>query len=347
MNILIVKLSAVGDVIHTLPSLAALRRLYPEAHITWAVEEAAADIVRNHPDLDRVLVSRRKAWQKAIKRGSLREPLRGIRTFIADLRDRDYDVVIDFHGLFKSAVLVLLSRGRRKIGYDSFQEMSGLFYSEKIREDMSKHAVDRYLDFPLHLGAVPGKREFRIATGPENKRKVDELLAANGITGPYIAVNPVAYWETKLWAEDRFAALCDRIGASHGLPVVLTGQPDPSLERIRSLSSGEVKNLEGRTTLKDLAELYRRSLLLITTDSGPMHLAAAMGTPVVALFGPTDPRRTGPYGPGHQVVRTAIPCAPCFRKSCREMTCMEGITVDAVFRATENVLAKRLGEGGG
>ena len=144
MNILIVKLSAIGDVIHTLPSLAALRRCYPQAHISWAVEEAAADLLADHPMLDRVLVSRRKRWMRDLREGRSRSAvLREIREFLGTLRDRPYDLVIDFHGLFKSAVLVLLSGGRRRLGFDSLQEGSGLVLTERIPEDMGKHAVDR------------------------------------------------------------------------------------------------------------------------------------------------------------------------------------------------------------
>jgi 3-deoxy-D-manno-octulosonic-acid transferase/heptosyltransferase-1 len=342
VNILIVKLSAVGDVIHTLPSLSALRKRFPDAHITWVIEEAAAEIVRDHPDLDRVIVSRRKGWWKEIRSGRFRKPLREMKTFLGNLRDRHFDLVIDLHGLFKSAVLVFLSHGGRKIGYDSYQELSGFFYNEKIPEDMNKHAVDRYLDFAGYLGAAVTQPEFRIAVGKENRKRVDELLEAHGIAGPFIALNPVAYWDTKLWEDERFAALCDRIDEAYGIPVVLTGQQAPSLEKIRSLSRRGVINLEGQTTLKDLAELYRRATLLITTDSGPMHLAAAMGTPVVALFGPTDPKRTGPYGSGHRVIRESLPCAPCFLKKCREMTCMKNITVEAVFEETGKAIKERL-----
>jgi 3-deoxy-D-manno-octulosonic-acid transferase/heptosyltransferase-1 len=342
VNILIVKLSAVGDVIHTLPSLSALRKLYPAAHITWVVEEAAAEIVRDHPDLDRVIISRRKGWLQAITAGRLKESLREIKSFLRDLRGRDYDLVIDFHGLFKSAILVFLTRGKRKIGYDSYQELSGLFYGEKIPEDMAKHAVDRYLDFPKYLGATVAQPLFPIAIGEENRKKVDELLLSHRIVGPFVALNPVAFWDTKLWDDERFAALCDRIGENYGIPVVLTGKDSPSLEKIQALTQRDVINLEGQTTLKDLAELYRRAALLVTTDSGPMHLAAAMGTPVVALFGPTDPKRTGPYGSGHTVIRETLSCAPCFLKTCREMTCMKNITVEAVFKAVENVLRQRL-----
>jgi len=342
VNILIIKLSAVGDVIHTLPSLSALRKLYPGAHITWVVEEAAADIVRNHPDLDCLIVSRRKGWQKEIKAGRIKEPLHEIKSFLRELRTRDYDLVIDFHGLFKSAILVFLCRGKRKIGYDSYQELSGLFYSEKIPEDMTKHAVERYLDFPKYLGAKIVDPVFQIAVGAENKETVDRLLTSCQVSGPFVAMNPVAYWDTKLWDDARFAALCDRIVEKYHLAVILTGQKATALEKIRLRAHGTVINLEGRTTLKDLAELYRRATLLVTTDSGPMHLAAALGTPVVALFGPTDPSRTGPYGSGHIVIQESLSCVPCFRKTCRDMTCMKDITVDQVFDAVARVLCQRL-----
>ena len=342
MNILIVKLSAIGDVIHTLPSLAALRRAFPQAHITWVVEEAAAEIILDHPDLNQVLVSQRKTWMRKMKMGQVREALEEIKNFIRILRDRKFDLVIDFHGLFKSAFLVFLSRGGRKIGYDSYQELSGLFYREKIQEDMNKHAVDRYLDFLTYLGVDNCKPEFKIAIGEKNKKKVQTLLSEDHVQGAFITINPVAYWETKLWNDERFANLCDRLGEIYpGVPVILTGQDSPSLEKIRSLCHrDDVINWEGKTTLKDLAELYQRAKLLITTDSGPMHLAAAMGTPVVALFGPTDPLRTGPYGSGHVVIQEQLSCVPCLLKKCDKMTCMKNITVDAVMQGMAKVFNK-------
>jgi 3-deoxy-D-manno-octulosonic-acid transferase/heptosyltransferase-1 len=342
VNILIVKLSAIGDVIHTLPSLGALRRAFPHAHITWLVEEAAAEIVLNHPDLDQVLISRRKTWMKMMKEGQFCKPLGEIKYFIRILRERKFDLVIDFHGLFKSALLVFLSHSGRTIGYDSYQELSGLFYREKIKEDMSKHAVDRYLDFLTYLSINDREAEFKIAIGDQNRKKVQQLLAEDRIQDAFIAINPVAYWKTKLWDDKSFADLCDRLKEAYpSIPVILTGQPSPSLEKIRSLCHrDDVVNWEGRTTLKDLAELYRRAILLITTDSGPMHLAAAMGTPVVALFGPTNPLRTGPYGSGHVVIQEDIPCVPCLLKTCDKMTCMKNITVDTVMQGVARALNK-------
>jgi heptosyltransferase-1 len=150
MNILIVKLSAIGDVVHTLPALAALRKLYPQAFITWVIEEGAADLIQDHPYLDKVLVSHRKRWLRDLKKGRL-STVGEILQFIKELRSRRYDLVIDFHGLLKSSLIVLLTSAERKIGYDSMQELSGLFVREKVPEDMDKHAVDRYLDLVRYL----------------------------------------------------------------------------------------------------------------------------------------------------------------------------------------------------
>jgi len=343
INILIVKLSAIGDVVHTLPSLAALRKLYPLAHITWVIEEASSDLLVGHPDLDRVLISKRRKWLRDLvnpKRAG--QTFREIRAFLQALRDRSYDLVIDFHGLFKSGLLVLLSGGRRKLGYESMQELSGLFLNEKIPEDMNKHAVERYLDFLRHLGAEVGEPQFYIPVGEANKRKVDALLESMGIGRDerFVAVSPVALWDTKLWEEKKFAMLCDRLIGEMGLKTVLTGsRADGILERIEKSMTRPVVNLGGKTTLRDLAYLYGRAALMITTDSGPMHIAAAAGTPVVALFGPTSPSRTGPYGKGHRVIRKDLDCSPCFLKKCDVLTCMKEITVDEVFETVKNKLS--------
>jgi 3-deoxy-D-manno-octulosonic-acid transferase/heptosyltransferase-1 len=332
VNILIVKLSAIGDVIHTLPSLAVLRRLYPDAHITWVVEEAAADIVKNQPYLDEVIVSRRKSWLKYFKDGQFHRPLGEIKLFLKQLRQRPYDLVIDFHGLLKSSVIVYFSRGKRKLGYDSLQELSGLFLNEKIPEDMNKHAVDRYLDFPRYLGAKVDNVEFILPQNNDAEAKVQLLMSNYKLDDKnFIAINPIAYWETKLWDNDNFARLADLIKENLKMDVVFTGSEKGTLEGITSKMKTEGINLGGRTSLSELASLYKKARFVITTDSGPMHLAAAVGTPVIALFGPTDPARTGPYGKGHTIIRTDLPCSPCFLKKCATRKCMQDISPNQVF----------------
>ena len=343
MNILIVKLSAIGDVIHTLPSLTALRRLYPEAHITWVVEEAAADLVSHHPYLDEVLISRRKSWIRDIKAGKFQSTWREVRSFLARLRSRRYDLVIDFHGLFKSSAVVFLSGGKRKLGYDSWQELSGLFLNEKIPEDMSKHAVDRYLDFPRYLGAKIDQVEFILPLTPGTKTKASRLLDQYHLSEKkYIAINPIAFWETKLWDNAKFACLADWIKEKLNLDVAFTGSDKADAADILSRMTREGINLGGETSLLTLAEIYQRACAVITTDSGPMHLAAAVGTPVIALFGPTDPARTGPYGTGHTIIRADLSCSPCLKKKCPTRQCMEDIMPEQVFAALEKIMQGKL-----
>jgi len=337
MNILIVKLSAIGDVIHTLPSLAALRRLYPDAHITWVVEEAAADLIIGHPHLDEVIISRRKSWIRDIKAGKWQSAWREMRAFLQRLRSRRYDLVIDFHGLLKSSMMVFLSGGKRNLGYDSWQELSGLFLHEKIPEDMNKHAVDRYLDFPRYLGAESHDVEFILPLTDKTKAVAKRLLDQHHLSEKnYIAVNPIAYWETKLWDSAKFAKLADQIKEGLKLDVIFTGSNRTDAADILSRMKKEGINLGGKTSLPILAEIYKSARAVITTDSGPMHLAAAMGTPVIALFGPTDPARTGPYGKGHAVIRADLPCSPCLLKKCSTKECMEEITPGQVYAALEN-----------
>jgi heptosyltransferase I len=337
VNILIVKLSAIGDVIHTLPALAGLRRLYPGAHITWVVEEAASDIIKGHPQIDRLIISGRKRWLKSFGQGFFREPCSEIRAILKTLRDRPYDLVIDFHGLFKSAIFVFLSGAKRKLGYDSLQEASGLFLNEKIPEDMNKHAVDRYLDFVRYLGLNDPDPEFLIPIEEDNINRVNALLCENAVkeNEKFIAISPVALWDTKLWEDDRFASLADRIVGELGYKVVLTGVDGKATGRIKSLMSEQAADLGGKTSLRDLACLYKKAMLLVSTDSGPMHLAAAVGTPVVALFGPTDAKRTGPYGAAHTVITKNLSCQPCFLKKCDTRVCMREISVNDVFNAVK------------
>jgi 3-deoxy-D-manno-octulosonic-acid transferase/heptosyltransferase-1 len=266
----------------------------------------------------------------------VRKTIVEVRSFVAALRDRRYDLVVDFHGLLKSSMVVLLSGGRRRLGYDSMQELSGLFLNDKVPENMDKHAVDRYLDLVRHLGVNPGVPEFYIHRDDENRTRIEALLAEQGISphDPFVSINPVALWDTKMWDDGKCARLCDRIVEEAKLPVVFTGGRDGEpIERIRSRMRLPSVDLSGKTTLRDLAYLYALSALVVTTDSGPMHVAAAVGTPTVALFGPTDPARTGPYGPGHTVIRAGLSCSPCFLKRCETMRCMEEISAEEVFQA--------------
>lgn len=336
MKILIIKLSAIGDVVQTLPALEAIKKLYPDSEITWVVEEAAAGILAGHPAIDKVLVSRRKTWLNQLKRfHTLRLGLEGCRGFVGELRSVKYDLAIDFQGLLKSGIVIGLSRSGRKIGFDKTRELSYLFLNERLPAfDLEKHALERYLDVARNLGAkdpattctLPIESEIR-----EMRRKVGQIRKEGQ---RLVVINPVARWRTKLWPEANFSELADRLVREKNCVVVFTGSPaDQALSRtIMAGMRTQAFDWSGKTSLKELAALATLCDLFVTTDTGPMHLAAAARATVLALFGPTAPWRTGPYGPAHIVIRTGIECSPCFKRVCsKDQECMRGITVSAVL----------------
>ena len=206
---------------------------------------------------------------------------------------------------------------------------------------MNKHAVDRYLDFLRYLGAKTDEAEFILPLTDDTKTKAQKLRDKYHLADKqYIAINPIAYWETKLWDNGKFARLGDLIKEKLKLDVVFTGSDKASVENITSRMTTEGINLGGETTLLELAEIYKNAGVVITTDSGPMHLAAAVGTPVIAIFGPTDPARTGPYGKGHTIIRADLSCSPCLLKKCPTTKCMADILPQQVFAAAERIITK-------
>lgn len=346
MNILIVKTSAIGDVIHTLPALNALRRKYPKARIDWLVEEAAADLVIDHPAIDNVLVSRRKAWIMALKKGRMKAAWQGFFGFVKKIRATEYDLLIDFQGLLKSGIFVSLARAKRKAGFGrgmEHAEGSYIFLNEPIPPvNMNQHAIIRELLLLKAIGVESGEIVFDLPFGEKQRKKIGQMLETEGIdpVKPLVAINPMTTWATKHWRNERFARVADQL-LDRGMAVVFSGGPQDvrGIEEIRAAMHGKATSLAGRTTLKELAALYERSALLITTDTGPMHLAAATGTPVVALFGPTAPWRTGPFGTCHKILRAEIACKPCLKRQCAQKhECMEQITVEQVVHATLSVL---------
>jgi len=346
LEILIVKLSAIGDVVHALAFLDVLHQNFPKARIDWLVEEGAAGIVEGHPAIRRVMVSRRKSWLRKFVQGPCaREVFLEVVSFLKDLRCFRYDCVIDLQGLFKSGILVGLSRGKRKVGMTGDREGASLFLKEpSVRVNYQQHAIDRYLQVAAYLGCKWDRWANKIPVSGSQRNAIDRLLASHGVkTGNLVAINPMAKWKTKLWEPALFAALCDRILTEFSCQVIFTGSKEdrPVIEGILSMMKNRAVNFAGKTGLKELADLYGRCRVLITTDTGPMHMAAAMGCRVLALFGPTSPLRTGPYGSEHRVITSGAECSPCFKKSCDEWFCMRNITVESVFEAVRDILSQK------
>ena len=351
-RILIVKPSSLGDVVHALPFLSSLRQRYPDRYITWLVEEETAELLLGHPLLDRVIVSGRKRWGRA-----MRTPFRGSAVFremaslAAEIRQDRYDLVVDLQGLLKSALMVMCAGARFRIGLADSREGSGRALTHVVPLPPGPlHAVDRYLEVARFLGAdPPTNKSFVFPSRPDDGVMVEALLAEAGVgrTTLVIALNPQARWPTKLWGEEQFARLGEILAHRHGAKIVLIGSflDLPAAGRLARRMNPPPFVAAGRTDLKVLIALLKRIDLLVTVDSGPMHLAAAMGTPLVALFGPTDPRLVGPYG-GHGVVlRIPLPCSPCSKRRClieADRLCMQSISVEEVAEAASSLLTAGL-----
>jgi lipopolysaccharide heptosyltransferase I len=330
MRILIIKPSSLGDVVHALPTVNLIRRRFPDAHLAWLINDTLASLLKNCSIIDELITFPRQRF------GSAKE-LPAFGDFLAVLQGKGFDIVVDLQGLFRSGLMSWATLATRRIGLSDAREGARLFYNEVV-EVRHPHAVDRYLRAARHLGCGDGPIEFPLGSSDADRKYVDELLAhlaSSLIPHPssFVAVNPSARWETKLWGVDNYRALAQRLPRER---VVFTGSSSEA-NWIGRLAQGCL-NLAGKTDLAQLAELYRRCALLITNDSGPMHIAAAVGTPVVAIFGPTDPALTGPYGKQHVVLRAGIPCSPCLKPYCTHtprMECMSLVTVEQVLAAVQ------------
>ncbi len=337
-KVLIIKPSSLGDIIHALPVANALKETVPEVEIDWAVFRAHEPVLAGHPAITNIIAFDRH-------RGGFRE----LSRFIRVLRAAEYDAVIDLQGLLRSGLMTLACRAGRKIGFENAREGARFFYNEKIRvSDSDMHAVDRYLlALDAFSVAAPETPRFDIAVNGADLTEAGRILKDAGIgeNDEFATIAPSARWMTKRWEAEKFARLALALKERRGLKYIFIGSADEAgvMSGLEGLTGRESLAF-GKTSLKGLAALLGRARLMITNDSGPMHIAAAMGTRALAIFGPTDPGRTGPYGRGHRVITSGAACSPCLKRECPEkkhMMCMKDITVEDVFRAAEEMLEEK------
>ncbi len=342
MKILLVKLSAIGDVVQSLPVLAALRTRYPEANISWVVGEAAFPLLVGHPLLDEtILFPRQRLGQLASSLHSWPRLVLEARSFIRKLRSKRYDVVIDLQGLLKSGILTWFSRAGRKIGFSGTREGSAVFLTERLPAyDPDEHAVLRYLRLAAHLGAKTQQPLFPLGLDDRDRTRAGNMLKDLSVEPDrFLVMIPGAAWPTKQWTASGFAQVADLAQDKWGIRSVIVGSSGDSrlASAIVEMARSRPIDLTGKTDLKTLAAIYGFASAVVTTDTGPMHLAAATGVPVVALFGPTAPWRTGPYCKNKRIIRKGLPCSPCFRRSCDKRDCMTTIGVHEVLEAIEGI----------
>lgn len=346
MNILIVRLSSIGDIVHTLPAVPILKAQWPESTITWVVEPDGAELLAGYSGIDRILLFPKKDITTSCRRGRFFKAFHRINGFVHELRRVYYDIILDFQGLLKSAVIVRAARGKRKIGFSHAREGAPLFYTERVPSPVfDAHGIQRNLVLLSALGIKEYPVSFSQFYDSRDTDHLDRILAREGIDDAQkiVCVHPCSRWRTKLWSQEKTALLCDLLHQQCKCEVVLIGGKEERqvVRAIAQRCQAPVHNFAGIMPLRVSAALLQKSSLLVTLDSGPMHLACATGTPVVALFGPTAPWRTGPFGTQSKVIRKDLPCSPCYkRRACpqRNHRCMEDITVAEVFKVCCNYL---------
>lgn len=331
MNTLLVRLSSIGDVVHTLPTLAALRRHGHE--VGWLVEPAAAQLLLENPALrycGLVPAARAFSWPSA-------------RRTLRQARRQRFDCALDLQGLWKSAAWARLSGARCVLGFareERREPASALLLRETAQPAGAVHVIDKNLALLRALGIEAlGCREFPLPAAREEARSVARGLELLRLAD-FVLLNPGGGWAGKLWPPERFGSLARALRA-RGLATLVTYGPgeETLADRVVAASDGAATRCFG-TTLLELVELARRARLLIAADTGPLHLGCAVGTPVVGLYGPTDPARNGPFHAADVVVRETPPCAPCHRRSCAVHDgVMAGIETERVLAAAERRLA--------
>jgi lipopolysaccharide heptosyltransferase I len=365
-RILLIKPSALGDVVHTIPLLPKLRARFPDARIDWFITPENAELIRHHPALSGVVLFERR---KLPGFGRSWEATAELVRLFKRLRRARYDLVIDLHGQLRSALITLATCSPVRIGFDrpiarsrsesehhtlqniptrgwaGAREGSWIVYSHRIPiPTLDVHAIDRYLWLKPILGLDNGLADSRIYLSAETETAADLFLRRHGLE-QFAALVPGTSWETKHWHPERFAEV-GRWLQKQGLSVViLGGKGDRACCATTAMLCPGAVDYSGQTTPAELAAILKRAAICVTNDSGPMHLAVALERPLVSIFGPTNPIHSGPYGRPEAVVRTDLPCSPCnFRRlsQCpRDHACMNQVTAAMVIARIESVLTRK------
>lgn len=327
-RIALIKPSALGDIINSLPVLTALRQRYPKAGITWVVNRVYEPLLRGHPDLDAVL-----PFDRAASRAG---PIRAMTShyrFARHLRQCEFDLVLDLQGLLRTGLMTAATAAGRRVGLSTAREGATWFYTDVIPVSGFHllHAVDRYWLVAEALGAGGGAKVFRLPVDTSARQWSAALLRE--YPRPWLAMAVGSRWITKRWPPEHFAELGRRVQAEFGGTVLFVGGGDEmALARATAaLLPGPWRDLTGRTTLPQLAALLSQVDVMVSNDSGPLHLATALGRPIVAPYTCTKVRLNGPYGAEANAVETGVWCQGSYRKRCRRLDCMTELTPDRLW----------------
>ena len=365
-RILLIKPSAVGDVVHTLPVLEKLRRRYPAARIDWLLTPENAELVRGHPGVSNILLFARRDFSTEGRRLSAVASMMGL---VREIRAARYEMVLDLHGQLRSGLFAIASEAPVRIGFDrpvrrgpSFfqgrqlgniprhgwagaREGAWLAYNYRIPiPTLDVHAVDRYLWVCKLLGCDEGPPVFNLPVCAEAEARIAGHLAEYAAPGRRLAIlAPGTMWETTHWTVAGLAGVARALGGDGFMPVIIGSKGERGLgARIQAEAPGAT-DFTGQTSLADAVALIRRAAVVLTNDSGLMHIGAALGKPTISIFGPTNPVQVGPYGQMGSVVRLDLPCSPCNYRRLAQCpnghACMRELTVEMVMRRMREVLA--------
>ena len=340
-RILILKPSSLGDIIHTLPALFALRHYYPAAKISWLVKHEWAEILEEHPDLDEVI--------------SAEFHLRYWPSLVSRVRQGQFDLVIDLQGLFRTGLLAGLSGAPVRIGFAAGREGSPWFYTHRVKLPISMdrswrlldiHAVERNLAIIRFLGAEISRPTFSLPDRESDVQNITQWIHDAGVKDHdrVVAIAPLSRAEIKCWPLERFIEVSQMLSRWYGCKIILLGSPTQRwmVDKFSEKLNGQFIDMVGKLRIRQIGTLLRRTKLLIANDSAPVHIGVAVGTSVLAILGPTHPGATGPYGSGlHRVLNGKLPCQPCGKQICHHVNkkeCLTEISVKQVLEAATDML---------
>jgi heptosyltransferase-1 len=333
-RIAIIKPSALGDIAHSLPVLSALRRQFPVSHLAWIVNRGYAPILEGHADLDEVIPFDRAALRKSWIKGSVE-----FGRFLHRLRRQRFDLVIDLQGLFRTGLMTLATGAAVRIGLASAREGAYLGYTHRIDDrDGVRHAVDRYWRVIEALGDAPSQKKFHVPVHDDARQWVQTTLV--NYPQPWFAIGVGSRWLTKRWPPEHFADLVKRAQAAFGGTAIFVGAPEEADLAIQAATRlhGPFAQLTGKTTLPQLVAVLAACDVMIANDTGPLHLAVALGRPVVAPYTCTLIEKTGPYQQDANAVGTSIWCRGSYLKTCLRMECMDELTPARLWPPLEMIL---------
>ncbi len=342
-EILVVRLSSLGDVLMSLPAVKALKEGLPGTNVSWLVEGSVAELLSHQNFVDHVIRFPRDLIVGSAKRGSGVRVLHHLGLFLKTLRARRYDAIVDFHGILKSALLDYAARAEKRIGFGRTlaKEGSWLAYDERVdASDTHLNKVERNMLLARHLGVNGTIPQVELVAPPSAEEYVNDLLAEHDIRPPIVALFPFCSKGSlfKRWELASYAELLKRMKESIRATVLILWGPgeEEEAKRLRDMAETGIV-LPANLDVAQLCALLKRTDMYVGGDTGVMHLAAFSGVPVLAIFGPTDPKVNAPYGPAHTIVRKELPCSPCRDKNCKERTCLTSITPEEVFEEVKRM----------